>query len=124
MLRLVASLVPATTVVLSSRDLDDVEAICDFVGILEAGQLRYQGSLADLLAGADQSRWRTVVRPPADATIYHTYSAYARGLDGLWGMYQWLDRAPRGRNEARGPGDPLNWCRRRHEYDHANGASK
>jgi predicted dithiol-disulfide oxidoreductase (DUF899 family) len=27
-------------------------------------------------------------------------SAYARGLDGLWGMYQWLDRAPKGRNEA------------------------
>jgi predicted dithiol-disulfide oxidoreductase (DUF899 family) len=34
-----------------------------------------------------------------DAVVYHTYSAYARGLDGLWGMYQWLDRAPRGRNE-------------------------
>jgi predicted dithiol-disulfide oxidoreductase (DUF899 family) len=32
--------------------------------------------------------------------IYHTYSAYARGLDGLWGMYQWLDRAPKGRNES------------------------
>jgi predicted dithiol-disulfide oxidoreductase (DUF899 family) len=32
--------------------------------------------------------------------IYHTYSSYARGLDGLWGMYQWLDRAPKGRNEA------------------------
>ncbi|HET6361734.1 MAG TPA: DUF899 domain-containing protein [Gemmatimonadota bacterium] len=31
--------------------------------------------------------------------IYHTYSAYARGLDVLWGMYQWLDRAPKGRNE-------------------------
>jgi predicted dithiol-disulfide oxidoreductase (DUF899 family) len=31
--------------------------------------------------------------------VYHTYSAYARGLDGLWGMYQWLDRAPLGRNE-------------------------
>jgi predicted dithiol-disulfide oxidoreductase (DUF899 family) len=31
--------------------------------------------------------------------IYHTYSAYARGLDGLWGMYQWLDRAPKGRND-------------------------
>jgi predicted dithiol-disulfide oxidoreductase (DUF899 family) len=38
-----------------------------------------------------------------DGVVYHTYSAYARGLDGLWGMYQWLDRAPRGRNEARGP---------------------
>jgi predicted dithiol-disulfide oxidoreductase (DUF899 family) len=35
-----------------------------------------------------------------NGVVYHTYSAYARGLDGLWGMYQWLDRAPRGRNEA------------------------
>ena len=35
-----------------------------------------------------------------DGVVYHTYSAYARGLDGLWGMYQWLDRAPKGRNEA------------------------
>jgi predicted dithiol-disulfide oxidoreductase (DUF899 family) len=32
--------------------------------------------------------------------VFHTYSTYARGLDGLWGMYQWLDRAPRGRNET------------------------
>jgi predicted dithiol-disulfide oxidoreductase (DUF899 family) len=32
--------------------------------------------------------------------VYHTYSTYARGLDGLWGMYQWLDRAPLGRNES------------------------
>jgi len=35
-----------------------------------------------------------------DRVVYHTYSAYSRGLDGLWGMYQWLDRAPRGRNET------------------------
>jgi predicted dithiol-disulfide oxidoreductase (DUF899 family) len=35
-----------------------------------------------------------------DGAVYHTYSAYARGLDGLWGMYQWLDRAPKGRNET------------------------
>ncbi len=34
-----------------------------------------------------------------NGVVYHTYSAYARGLDGLWGMYQWLDRAPLGRNE-------------------------
>jgi predicted dithiol-disulfide oxidoreductase (DUF899 family) len=34
-----------------------------------------------------------------DDVVYHTYSTYARGLDGLWGMYQWLDRAPLGRNE-------------------------
>ena len=34
-----------------------------------------------------------------EGVVYHTYSTYARGLDGLWGAYQWLDRAPRGRNE-------------------------
>jgi len=34
-----------------------------------------------------------------DGVVYHTYSTYARGLDGLWGMYQWLVRAPKGRNE-------------------------
>ncbi|HEX3132231.1 MAG TPA: DUF899 family protein, partial [Planctomycetota bacterium] len=32
--------------------------------------------------------------------VYHTYSTYSRGVDGLWGMYQWLDRAPKGRNET------------------------
>jgi len=52
-----------------------------------------------------------------DGVVYHTYSTYARGLDGLWGMYQWLDRAPKGRNETRGPDDPLNWFRRHDEYD-------
>jgi predicted dithiol-disulfide oxidoreductase (DUF899 family) len=46
-----------------------------------------------------------------DGVIYHTYSTYARGLDGLWGMYQWLDRAPRGRNETGG------WWRRHDEYN-------
>ena len=45
-----------------------------------------------------------------DGVVYHTYSAYARGLDGLWGMYQWLDRAPKGRNETG------IWFRRRDEY--------
>ncbi|MGU7773118.1 DUF899 domain-containing protein [Burkholderia sp. MR1-5-21] len=46
-----------------------------------------------------------------DGVIYHTYSTYARGLDGLWGMYQWLDRAPKGRNEQGV------WWRRHDEYD-------
>ncbi|MBY5777506.1 DUF899 domain-containing protein [Rhizobium leguminosarum] len=35
-----------------------------------------------------------------DGAVYHSYSSYARGLDGLWGTYQWLDRAPKGRNET------------------------
>jgi predicted dithiol-disulfide oxidoreductase (DUF899 family) len=46
-----------------------------------------------------------------DGVVYHTYSTYARGLDGLWGMYQWLDRAPKGRNENG------MWWRRHDEYD-------
>jgi predicted dithiol-disulfide oxidoreductase (DUF899 family) len=45
-----------------------------------------------------------------DGAVYHTYSSFARGLDGLWGMYQWLDRAPFGRNEHGV------WMRRRDEY--------
>jgi predicted dithiol-disulfide oxidoreductase (DUF899 family) len=48
-----------------------------------------------------------------DGVVYHTYSAYSRGLDGLWGMYQWLDRAPLGRNESG------HWFRRHDEYDNA-----
>ncbi|HEX6469104.1 MAG TPA: DUF899 domain-containing protein [Streptosporangiaceae bacterium] len=46
-----------------------------------------------------------------DGTVYHTYSTYTRGLDALWGMYQWLDRAPLGRNETG------HWWRRHDEYD-------
>jgi len=45
-----------------------------------------------------------------DGVVYHTYSTYARGLDGLWGMYQWLDRAPTGRSEKG------IWWRRHDEY--------
>jgi predicted dithiol-disulfide oxidoreductase (DUF899 family) len=45
-----------------------------------------------------------------DGVVYQTYSAYARGLDAMWGMYQWLDRAPKGRNETGA------WFRRRDEY--------
>jgi len=52
-----------------------------------------------------------------DGVVYHTYSAYARGLDALWGMYQWLDRAPLGRNETRGDDDPPQFYRRHDEYD-------
>ncbi|RUL71859.1 DUF899 domain-containing protein [Dyella choica] len=45
-----------------------------------------------------------------DGVVYHSYSTYARGLDGLWGMFQWLDRAPKGRNETNV------WWRRHDEY--------
>ena len=50
-----------------------------------------------------------------DGAVHHTYSTYARGLDGLWGIYQWLDRAPKGRKEA----DDPEWMRRRDQYEAA-----
>ena len=49
-----------------------------------------------------------------DGQVFHTYSAYARGIDALWGTYQWLDRAPLGRNEGEST-----WFRRHDEYPDA-----
>jgi len=68
------------------------------------------------MSGTDKATY-TRERPGISAfmlengVVYHTYSAYARGLDGLWGMYQWLDRAPKGRNETGV------WWRRHDEYN-------
>jgi predicted dithiol-disulfide oxidoreductase (DUF899 family) len=82
-----------------------------------------EGPLADWAAttGTD---WATYTREAPgmsafalqEGVVHHTYSAYARGLDALWGMYQWLDRTPRGRNEERTDDEPLNWFRRHDEY--------
>ena len=49
-----------------------------------------------------------------DGVVYHTYSAYSRGVDALWSMWQWLDRAPLGRNE----GD-VSWFRRHDQYENS-----
>ena len=72
------------------------------------------------LAASVGTDWPTYIRETpgmsafaldaASGVVYHTYSAYARGLDVLWGVYQWLDRAPRGRNETG------LWFRRHDEY--------
>jgi predicted dithiol-disulfide oxidoreductase (DUF899 family) len=76
-----------------------------------------EGPVADnaAMTGTDEATY-TRERPGMSAfvldegVVYHTYSTYARGLDGLWGMYQWLDRAPLGRNETG------LWWRRHDEY--------
>ncbi len=80
----------------------------------EAGD---EGPVAEMAAmtGTDVPTY-TRERPGMSAfvleagVVYHAYSTYSRGLDGLWGMYQWLDRAPRGRNETGV------WWRRHDEY--------
>jgi len=84
----------------------------------KAWQLRGDGGLVSEIAastGTDAATY-TRERPGVsafvleDGVVYHTYSSFARGLDGLWGMYQWLDRAPLGRNESGV------WWRRHDEY--------
>ena len=79
----------------------------------------YGGDVAKMSAatGTDEGTY-TRERPGMsafaleDGVVYHTYSAFARGLDAMWGLYQWLDRAPKGRNEEGGV-----WFRRHDEYE-------
>jgi predicted dithiol-disulfide oxidoreductase (DUF899 family) len=86
----------------------------DVKPVLEAGE---EGPVAEFAAmvGTDAATYTREAPGMSafaleDGVVYHTYSAYARGVDALWGMYQWLDRAPKGRNET-GP-----WFRRHDEY--------
>ena len=51
--------------------------------------------------------------------VYHTYSAYARGLDPLIGVYQWLDLTPIGRDEE-GLAYTMEWVRHHDRYDDAS----
>ena len=82
-----------------------------------AGEAGAEGPVAEMAAmtGTDAATY-TRERPGMstfvleDGVVYHAYSTYARGLDGLWGMYQWLDHAPMGRNETGV------WWRRHDEY--------
>jgi len=50
-----------------------------------------------------------------DGSVYHTYSAYARGLDMVNAGYHLMDLAPLGRDEA-GLSYTMEWLRRRDEY--------
>jgi predicted dithiol-disulfide oxidoreductase (DUF899 family) len=98
----------------------------------QSGQVEYNFRTMDVGSGADAGvpdldnlaagvgvDWRTYRQQGPgvsafvleDGVVHHTYSSYERGVDGIWGMYQWLDRAPLGRNENG------IWWRRHDEYD-------
>jgi predicted dithiol-disulfide oxidoreductase (DUF899 family) len=51
-----------------------------------------------------------------NGTVFHTYSAYARGLDMLVGAYNYLDLVPKGRDEAELPWT-MAWVRHHDRYD-------
>jgi predicted dithiol-disulfide oxidoreductase (DUF899 family) len=90
----------------------------DDIGADDAPQAAQPNEFQTQIASSTGVDWPTYIRETPgmsafvleDGAVYHTYSTYARGLDGLWGMYQWLDRAPLGRNEQG------IWWRRHDEY--------
>jgi predicted dithiol-disulfide oxidoreductase (DUF899 family) len=93
------------------------EAAWTVRGIGDSLTKRGEGPVAEIAAGTGTDVATFTRERPGmsafvleDSVVYHAYSTYARGLDGLWGMYQWLDRAPKGRNETGV------WIRRHDEY--------
>jgi len=66
--------------------------------------------------GGEESPGISVFYRDEDGVIYHTYSAYARGLDMLNGAYHFLDLTPQGRDEAGLPW-PMAWLRRHDQYE-------
>ncbi len=58
----------------------------------------------------------TVFYKDPSGRVFHTYSAYARGLDILMLSYHYLDLVPKGRDEAGQKPHPQAWVRRHDEY--------
>lgn len=65
---------------------------------------------------SDEAPGVSVFYKDADGGIFHTYSTYARGLDILLGAYNFLDLAPKGRDEDSLP-YPMAWVRHHDRYD-------
>jgi predicted dithiol-disulfide oxidoreductase (DUF899 family) len=79
-------------------------------------EVDYNYEMQDI--GSDEMPGLSAFYRDADGGIFHTYSAYARGLDSLVGTYNFLDVAPKGRDEDNLPWT-MAWVRRHDEYDHA-----
>ena len=65
--------------------------------------------------GLEDREGLSVFRRDERGQVFHTYSAYARGIDAINGTYQLLDLVPLGRDEP-ADGDPQFWVRRHDEY--------
>jgi predicted dithiol-disulfide oxidoreductase (DUF899 family) len=69
----------------------------------------------DLVEGYDELPGLSVFYKDENGDMFHTYSAYARGLDMLIGAYNYLDLAPKGRDEAALPWT-MAWVRHHDRY--------
>ena len=66
--------------------------------------------------GSDEMPGASVFYKDASGDVFHTYSAYARGLDILIGAYNLLDLTPKGRDEADLPWT-MAWLRHHDRYE-------
>jgi predicted dithiol-disulfide oxidoreductase (DUF899 family) len=64
----------------------------------------------------DEMSGRSVFYKDATGTVFHTYSAYARGGEPFLGAYQYLDITPKGREETKN-GNLTDWVRHHDRYD-------
>ncbi len=65
---------------------------------------------------SEEAPGASVFYKDSDGQIFHTYSAYARGLDILVGTYNYLDLAPKGRDEE-GLAFTMSWLRHHDRYE-------
>jgi predicted dithiol-disulfide oxidoreductase (DUF899 family) len=83
------------------------------------GDVYYNYEMRDF--EVDEMPGLSVFIKDASRAIFHTYSAYARGLDILVGTYNFLDLVPKGRDEAELPWT-MAWVRRHDDYDDVKAA--
>ena len=64
---------------------------------------------------SDEGPGASVFYKDSEGTVFHTYSTFGRGLDRMIGAYNWLDIAPKGRDEDALP-HPMAWVRHHDKY--------
>src|SRR5271170_5435898 len=67
---------------------------------------------------SDEAPGMSVFYRDTDGVMYHTYSAYGRGVEGALGIYALLDMAPKGRDEDGLPW-PMAWVKHHDRYETA-----
>jgi predicted dithiol-disulfide oxidoreductase (DUF899 family) len=78
------------------------------------GKVNYNYELTEF--PSEEGPGLSVFCKDADGRIFHTYSSYARGLDIFVGAYNFLDHAPKGRDED-GLAHTMAWVRHHDRYD-------
>ncbi len=81
---------------------------------LASGEASYNYTLGN--PGVAEREGISVFYKDQNGEVFHTYSAFARGIDMVNGAYQFLDLVPKGRDEA-GHDDPQHWVRHHDTYD-------